>query len=157
MRFWLRRRKRRSEREFVAEIDSHIAHEIDDQIERGTSPEQARHVAIRHFGNVTRHVERFREASPWFWLDVLRQDLRYGWRSLKRTPALFCAVVVSLALAIGGSTTLSSVFYTAVIDALPFPDSDRLAALVQYDREHAGAAGTTYVRGAEFAEYARLS
>src|ERR1051326_62289 len=114
MRFWLRKRKRPSEREFVAEIESHIAHETDDQIERGTSPEQARYAAIRHFGNITRHLERFRESSPWFWLDVLTQDLRYGWRSLRRTPTLFCAVVVTLALAIGGSTMLSSVFYTAV-------------------------------------------
>src|SRR4051812_15296396 len=100
MRQWLRRFRRRSDEEFAAEIDAHLAQEADEQIERGLPPEEARYAALRQFGNVTRHIERFREASPWFAFETVWQDVRYAWRSLKRSPALFVAAIVSLALGI---------------------------------------------------------
>jgi hypothetical protein len=43
----------------------------DEQIERGLPPEDAPYAALRRFGNVTRHLERFRGALPWFWLEVV--------------------------------------------------------------------------------------
>ena len=138
MRQWLRRFRRPSDREFAAEVESHLAHETDERVEAGLPPEEARYAALRGFGNVTRHIERFREASPWFWLETLWQDVRYGWRSLSRSPALFGAAVVSLALAIGGTTAMVSVLHATVIDPLPFPHGGRLAALVQYDCHRAG-------------------
>ena len=74
---WLRRSRRRpSEAEYVREVESHLAHEIDAQLEEGIPAEEARYAAVRRFGNVTRHLERFRETSPWFWLDTLSLDVR---------------------------------------------------------------------------------
>jgi len=64
MRQWLRRFRRPSAEEFVAEVEAHLAHETFEQIERGVPPEDAHYSALRRFGNVTRHLERFREASP---------------------------------------------------------------------------------------------
>lgn len=57
MREWLlhRFRRRPSDEEFAAEVQAHLAHETDEQIERGLPPEEARYVALRRFGNVTRH------------------------------------------------------------------------------------------------------
>ena len=156
MRQWLRRFRRPSDREFAAEVESHIAHETDERVDAGLSPEEARYAALRRFGNVTRHIEQFREGSRWFWLETLWQDMRYGWRSLSRSPALFGAAVVSLALAIGGTTAMVSVLHASVLDPLPFPHSGRLAALVQYDRHRAGAS-TAYVKSREFIEYTKLS
>ena len=75
-----RLRRRLSDADLREEVDSHLAHEIDDQLDRGLSPEQARYVALRKFGNVTRHLERFRETSPAFcWNHCGRiSDMRGG-------------------------------------------------------------------------------
>lgn len=113
-----RRFRRPSEREFTAEVEAHLAHETDEQIERGLPLDDARSAALRRFGNVTRHLERFREASPWFWLDTFCQHVRYGWRSVRGTPALFFAAVASLALSLGGTVVISSVLDASVIRRL---------------------------------------
>jgi hypothetical protein len=104
-----------------------------------TRPEDARYAALRRFGNVTRHLERYRESSPWFWFETVWQDVRYGWRSLRRSPALFLAAIVSLALGIGATTTTFSVLDATVLNPFPYPHSERLATLVQLDRERANA------------------
>jgi putative ABC transport system permease protein len=157
MRQWLRRfRHRPSDEEFAAEVEAHLAHETDERIERGLPPEEAHYVALRRFGNVTRHLERFREASPWFWLHTAWQDLRYAWRSLKRAPALFAAAILSLALGIGGSTALFSVLYGIVIHPLTYPHSERLTLLASYDRERGGAPSSARVRAGELGEYTGL-
>ena len=49
-----RRSRRPTDEEFAAEIEAHLAHEIDDRVDRGSPPDEARHAALRAFGNVTR-------------------------------------------------------------------------------------------------------
>ena len=53
-------------------------------------------------------------------------DFRYGLRSLIKRPAFTLAVVVTLALGIGANTALFSVVYSALLQELPFPHSERL-------------------------------
>jgi len=157
MRQWLRRfRHRQSDEEFAAEVDAHLSLETDERIECGLAPEDARYAALRRFGNVTRHLERFREASPWFWLETVLRDLRYGWRSLTRSPALLVAAILSLALGIGGSTALFSVLYATVVNPLRYAHSDRLTMLAFYDRAHAGAPTNARIRARELDQYTGL-
>src|SRR4051812_44239803 len=156
MRGWFGRRRRSSDAEFATELESHLDDLTDEHIDGGLPPEEARYAALRALGNVTRHLERFREASPWFWLETVWQDLRYAWRSLKRSPALFVAAILSLALGIGGSTARFSVLYATVINPLRYPHSDRLALLTFYDRARAGQPTNARVRARELGEYTGL-
>ena len=127
MRRWFDRfRRLPSEEEFAEEVRSHLAHVIDEQVERGVEPQEARYAAIRKFGNVTRHVERFREASPWFWLETLWHDVRYGWRSLWRTPGLTSMLMLCLALGVGANATVLLATRTLLLHPLPVPDPHRL-------------------------------
>ena len=126
MRWWFRRFRRPSDDEFAAELDAHVAHAADEQVERGVPPDQARYAALRAFGNLTRHRERFLEAAPWFWLDTLRQDVRYGWRSLWRTPILTSVVILSLALGVGANTAILTVARTLLLVPLRLPEPDRV-------------------------------
>jgi putative ABC transport system permease protein len=121
MRQWLRRFHRPSDGTFAAEIEAHLAHETDEQIERGLPPEDARYAALRRFGNVTRHLERFREASPWFRLETVWQDVRYGWRSLWRTPLVTSVVIISLSLGIGVNAAIVSAAQTLLWVPLQLP------------------------------------
>ena len=81
------------ERELRDEMGFHES--LDAQQER--DPSRAR----RRFGNRTYYQEETREMTWLRWLDVLRQDLGYAWRSVRRTPGFTAMVVVTLALGLG--------------------------------------------------------
>src|SRR5262245_49151130 len=63
------------------------------------------------------------------WIDALRQDLRYGFRSLLKTPVWTFTVAATLALGIGLTTAIFSVVYGVLLRRLPYPEPSRLVAL----------------------------
>src|SRR5580765_7183455 len=60
-------------------------------------------------------------------MDTLFQDLRFGWRQLRRTPGFTIAAVLALALGIGATTAIFSVLDRVVLRPLPYSDPDSLA------------------------------
>jgi putative ABC transport system permease protein len=81
------------ERELRDEMRFHL--ELDEMQQH--DPSRAR----RRFGNRTYYQEETRRMTPLAWLDVLRQDVRYGWRSIRRSPGFTLMIVVTLALGLG--------------------------------------------------------
>lgn len=96
--------RKRSGDDFDREIRAHLELETDRLIEDGLAPDEARARAARVFGSVTHSRERFYERSRWLWFDRLAQDLRCGWRGLRRYPLAATVAVVSLAGGIGAAT-----------------------------------------------------
>jgi putative ABC transport system permease protein len=125
------RRKRRTNLDFSAEIQAHIALETDRLIAEGLSPESARSAATRRFGNATSVEERFYESRRMLWLDHFTQDLRYSLRSIRKAPSFAAVVVLTLALGIGANTAMFSAIDAVLLRPLPFPDSDQLVGLRQ--------------------------
>src|SRR5258708_35137429 len=66
-------------------------------------------------------------------LDALLQDIRYSARSLRRALAFSAVVVLTLAVAIGLTTTLYSVLYAFVLRSMPVRDPQRLVAISTID------------------------
>jgi len=64
------------------------------------------------------------------------QDLRYGFRLLRREPAFTVIAVLTMALGIGAATTLFSVTYGVLLRPLPWPDSDRLVRITETRKGH---------------------
>ena len=58
-------------------------------------------------------------------------DLRHGLRSLAARPGLTAAIVVTLALGIGGSTAMFSLVDAVLLRPLPYPQPDRLFSLFE--------------------------
>ena len=82
-RFWHRRR----DVELSQEIESYIAHEVDDNLARGMSADESRAAAQRKFGNPTLVKETVYEMHPLHPIESLRQDVTFGLRQLWRNPA----------------------------------------------------------------------
>lgn len=59
-------------------------------------------------------------------MSAVRQELRYAWRLLWRTPAQSLGAMTALALGIGMTTALSSVVYAVLLRPLPYADPEQL-------------------------------
>jgi len=67
--------------------------------------------------------------APGEHLDVLRQDLRYAVRSLRRAPLFTATAVATLALGVGANTAIFSVVHAVALRPLPYESSDRLVRI----------------------------
>jgi predicted permease len=66
--------------------------------------------------------------------DRFRRDFAVALRSLRRSPAFATTTTLILALGIGMSTAMFSVYKTMLIDRLPVADQDRLVVMHPLDR-----------------------
>src|SRR5207253_2591204 len=118
-----------SDDEIQEEIAAHLRMAIADKMARGASRDEAERAARAEFGNVTHVAEVTREMRGGLWLERLGQDLRYGWRALRRTPAFTAVAVATLALAIGANSAVFTVVDRVLLQPLPFRDPGRLYAV----------------------------
>jgi predicted permease len=119
----------RKDRELDEEIAFHLAQETEKHVARGLSPEAARREALVAFGGVAQTKEASRDASRAVLLETVLQDVRYGWRTLRKSPGYAAAAVLTLALGIGANTAIFSVVHGVLLQSLPYGGGDRLVRL----------------------------
>jgi putative ABC transport system permease protein len=119
--------KRRSDR-LEDEIQTHIDLETQENIEAGMSPEEARHAAMRKFGNVLVAKDKSRDVWGWVWLERLWQDVRYALRGFRKNPGFTAVALLSLMLGIGTSIALFSVVYGVLIAPYPYAKPNEIWA-----------------------------
>jgi predicted permease len=140
-------RKDPLDQELNEEMTSHLEMAVEDNIRRGMSAEEARRQALVRFGGIQQSREQHRESRGLPWLDVLTQDLRFTFRTLKRDYGFTMVAVLILALGIAANITVFSVVNTILLRPLPFPDSQQLVRIVEKDPK-AGESSRTYTADA---------
>jgi len=64
-------------------------------------------------------------------LESVMQDIRFGFRMLRKTPGVTIVAALTLALGIGANTAIFSVVNPVLLRPLPHPNADRLVALYE--------------------------
>jgi putative ABC transport system permease protein len=110
------------EREMAFHVDS-LAR---DYARGGLNDADAQRAARRQFGNLTRLKERGHDERTMRLVEDVARDVRHAARGLWRSPGFSLAVILTLALGIGGNTAVFSVVDQLLLRPLPYPDGDRL-------------------------------
>lgn len=133
------------------ELRFHLDRQIAENIAAGMTAEEARFAALRTFGNPALLREQTRATWSWNWLDSLLHDIRYGIRTLRRTPGFTIIAIVVMALGIGANVALFTVVRSVLLKPLPFPEQDRLMMIYEQPKGHPEAFNS--VAGGIYAEW----
>ena len=115
------------------EMRLHLDLREQEQCEAGLSRHAAHQAAYRRFGNPTAIKEKSHMTWGWNWLEDFFEDIRYGFRSMLRSPALTAVALLSLALGIGANTAIFSFLDAVMLRSLPVRDPSQLVLLGEGD------------------------
>lgn len=121
--------KRRSDAEFTAELESHLQLHIEDNLRKGMTPEAARRDALMKLGGVEQTKGDYRDRHSLPFLETLFEDLRFAFRTLRKSPGFTTVVVLTLALGIGANAAIFQLLDAVRLRNLPVSKPGELAQI----------------------------
>lgn len=142
------------------ELQFHLHQQIAENIARGMTEDEARSAALRTFGNPTLLRDQARSQWSWSGLEKFLRDLRYGARTLSRSPGFSIIAILVMALGIGATASLFTIVNAVLLKPLPFRDPGQLVMIYEHFRASASnSTGFNYnwVSAADFNEWRQHS
>src|SRR4051794_41014902 len=115
--------------EIREELQFHLDMRAGEYARNGLDAGEARHAALRRFGNPAVIQDRGYDVRGGGFLETMVQDVRYGLRQLRRQPSFSLVAILTLALGIGVSTALFSVIDAALLRPLPYSHPEELITI----------------------------
>jgi len=148
-------RRARLDQEHDAEVAAHLDLAIDENRKNGMSGEEARRRALIQLGGIQQTKEAHRENRSLVWLETLFRDFAFALRMLRKNPAFTSIAVLALALGIGFSSIVFSIFYNGILNPFPYRDANRLATIHLTDAQEISHGHRTFFHLDEVATFRR--
>lgn len=120
---WWRHKR---DRDFSAELQSHLDMHIADNMRAGMSADEARRKALIALGGVEQTKERYRDGSRVRALDELVRDMVFAVRLLARDRGFTITAAAVLGIGLAVTNTFFILTNAIVIRGLPIDDPDRV-------------------------------
>ena len=124
-----------AERSLDEEIQFHLEQETEKNVRLGMSRDAARREALVQFGGLTQAREAHQDVYAARPVEEFFADARYTVRTMRRTPALAGAAILTLALGVGANTAIFSAVNAVILRPLPFPNASQLYMLWEENPE----------------------
>ncbi len=118
--------RQRIERDLDDELAFHVAMQTRANAAEGMSDADAYRRARIELDGVEQTKERSRDVLPLRWARDAMQDVRFGLRSLRKSPRFTIAAVLTVVLGVGANATIFSVLNPLLFKPLPYPEPDRI-------------------------------
>jgi hypothetical protein len=136
MRFRSLLKRSQVERELDQELRLHLELQVEENLNSGMPPDEARNAALRRLGGVAQIKEECRDKRRTQSLETLWRDLSHARRALGRSPGFTLVVLLTLALSIGANSAIFSVIDGVLLKPLPYPHADRIVRLFFSSNEY---------------------
>jgi macrolide transport system ATP-binding/permease protein len=137
--------RRRVDEDFEQELRAHLEMLTQENIQRGMAPIEANRVARIRLGGLAQLQETNRELKGLPMLEIFLRDVRFAFRTLRKSPGFAAVAILTLALGIGANTAIFAVVHAALLRPLPYADAQRLMLLGESrNAENAGLYEASY-------------
>ncbi len=118
------------------ELRYHVDRQIAENVAAGMKARDARAAALREFGNPALVRDQARATWSWSSAESALRDLRYGVRTLRRSPGFAAIAILVMALGIGANIALYTVVRGVLLKPLPYRDPGQLMLMYEAEPEH---------------------